>query len=232
MPELTALGFRVLSYDLYGRGYSDRPRGPQSHEFFVQQLSDLLDALDVNQPITLIGNSMGSAISAAFAAKHPTKVRQAILFVPAGMGHDLGAVANFTRHAPGIGSWLMHVFYGGKLKKGAEAEQGLPSTVPQIGARQVEELQYKGFLRSVHASLRGALGASAEAAHRDVAAQGVPVLAVWGETDTIIPIDRKPVLEAWNTKAVHVVLPKTGHGLVYTHTDALIAAITPHLMKG
>ena len=31
---LTAMGYRVLTYDLYGRGYSDRPKGDQTDAFF------------------------------------------------------------------------------------------------------------------------------------------------------------------------------------------------------
>lgn len=36
------MGYRILTYDLYGRGYSDRPSGKQNREFFLQQLDDLL----------------------------------------------------------------------------------------------------------------------------------------------------------------------------------------------
>lgn len=34
IPTLTDRGFRVLSYDLYGRGLSDAPKAPQSVDFF------------------------------------------------------------------------------------------------------------------------------------------------------------------------------------------------------
>ena len=42
---LTEAGFRVLRYDLYGRGFSDRPAGRYDMDLFVNQLSQLLDAL-------------------------------------------------------------------------------------------------------------------------------------------------------------------------------------------
>jgi pimeloyl-ACP methyl ester carboxylesterase len=66
-----AKGHRVLTYDLYGRGYSDRPGGEQDARFFIRQLEDLLEHQGVTQPVTLLGYSMGGAIGAAFAAKHP-----------------------------------------------------------------------------------------------------------------------------------------------------------------
>ena len=38
---LTSAGFRVLRYDYYGRGYSDRPAIPFSDEMYVRQLDQL-----------------------------------------------------------------------------------------------------------------------------------------------------------------------------------------------
>ena len=49
-PALAAAGLRVLRYDLFGRGYSDRPDLPYTMELFVRQLKDLLEALQVNKP--------------------------------------------------------------------------------------------------------------------------------------------------------------------------------------
>ena len=39
---LTGAGFRVLRYDYYGRGYSDRPAIPFTDEMYVRQLDELL----------------------------------------------------------------------------------------------------------------------------------------------------------------------------------------------
>src|SRR2546422_6934038 len=41
---LTSAGFRVLRYDYYGRGYSDRPTIPFNDDMYVRQLDELLDA--------------------------------------------------------------------------------------------------------------------------------------------------------------------------------------------
>src|SRR5689334_23033918 len=42
---LTESSFRVLRYDLVGRGLSERPPAPYNIDLFVKQLTDLLDAL-------------------------------------------------------------------------------------------------------------------------------------------------------------------------------------------
>jgi pimeloyl-ACP methyl ester carboxylesterase len=43
--KFQAKGYRILTYDLYGRGYSERPPGKQSVDFFTQHLSELLERL-------------------------------------------------------------------------------------------------------------------------------------------------------------------------------------------
>jgi len=53
-PALAEAGFRALRYDLFGRGYSDRPDLPYNLELFVRQLRDLLTALQIPGPIALV----------------------------------------------------------------------------------------------------------------------------------------------------------------------------------
>ena len=77
-------GFRVLRYDLFGRGFSDRPRAKYNIDLFVRQLADLLEALGLLQPVSLLGLSMGGPISAAFTARFPGRVDRLILIDPAG----------------------------------------------------------------------------------------------------------------------------------------------------
>src|SRR6185295_20195570 len=57
---LTAGGFRVLRYDYYGRGYSDRPAIPFTDEMYVRQLDELLKAVNIGGPIGLAGISFGA----------------------------------------------------------------------------------------------------------------------------------------------------------------------------
>lgn len=82
---LTTLGFRVLVYDLYGRGFSDHLDSIQDKAFFNQQLDDLLIHLEVEDPFHLIGYSMGGAIATGFASTYPARVRRLVLLASAGM---------------------------------------------------------------------------------------------------------------------------------------------------
>ena len=46
---LTKAGWRVLRYDLFGRGFSDRPHVRYNIDLFVRQLKELLDALNIKR---------------------------------------------------------------------------------------------------------------------------------------------------------------------------------------
>jgi pimeloyl-ACP methyl ester carboxylesterase len=229
-PVLTARGCRVLAYDHYGRGYSDRPLGAQDAAFFVSHLNELLADQGVTEPVTIVGYSMGGAIAAAYTAAHPDKVKQAILIAPAGMGHDLGFTAKLTQSLPVIGDWLFLAFYPKAHRKGCEEERaGEASTVENIFDLQLAEQNSRGFFRSVLSSLRGILSLVLEPQHRKIAKAGVPILAIWGSKDTIIPISCKNVLAGWNPDAKQVVIDGAGHGVTYTHTDQVAQAILDRL---
>ncbi len=222
--RLVAKGYRVLVYDHYGRGYSDRPKLVQDRQFFVSHLDELLDALGEEGAFDLYGYSMGGWVVTAYAADHPDRINRLVLLAPAGMGHDLGLLAKLIRW-PIIGDWLFLGAYGKQHREGCEQERSLPSSVPFIVDRQQRELNYKGFLPSVLSSLRGALSATTQADHRAIAQAGLDVTAIWGQDDLVIPISCKDTLSQWNPAVKQIVIPDAGHGVTYTHTDQIITGL-------
>ncbi len=222
---LVSMGFRVLTYDHYGRGFSDRPKGKQDAAFFLRQLDDLLRHEKVDGPITVLGYSMGGAVATHFAAAHPGAVKQLILLAPAGIRIHLGKAARFARDTPLIGDWLFMLGYPHMLRKGIAAEAGLKTSVENITDLQQAETDKRGFFPAVLSSFRGVLRAPAEGPHRQIAAEAVPVLAVWGQKDDLIPLSARDQLAQWNPNAVQAVIETAGHGLPYTHTDEVLKAI-------
>lgn len=219
---LAASGYRVLTYDLYGRGYSARTTGLQDAGFFLQQLTDLLAHQGVKDDLTVVGYSMGGAISACFAAQYPDRVRQLILLAPAGMGSVRTGLVRFIKNTPLAGDWLMLAIYPSMHRKGVRAERNLPTSVPHITALQEKELGYRGFTPAVLASLRGILSRPLEAEHKAIAARTIPVLAIWGQQDAVIPASARETLAGWNGNARQEVIAGAGHGLTYTHTDDIL----------
>ena len=83
-------GFRVVLFDLYGRGGSACGAWDHTLALFVSQLSEVLLALhtrDTHEPIAfpidLVGYSVGSQIAAGFAATLPHLVRRLVCLCPA-----------------------------------------------------------------------------------------------------------------------------------------------------
>ncbi|MEX0310009.1 MAG: alpha/beta fold hydrolase [Tateyamaria sp.] len=222
---LALMGFRVLIYDLYGRGYSDRAKGLQDAAFFDRQLTDLLSHEGIDEPLTVLGYSMGGAIAAEFTARHPHLVKQLILLAPAGMFQLAGGKIAAARDLPIIGDWLFLTVYPWQLRRGIAAEAGLASTVEDIGDLQQRETARRGFFPAVLSSLRGVLRDTCEEAHQTIARANIPVLAIWGAADDVIPLACKETLATWNPHATQVVVPDAGHGLPYLNTDATLAAI-------
>jgi len=231
-PALAGHGFRVLTYDLYGRGYSDRPMGRQDPDFFARQLDDLLSDQSVQGELTLVGYSMGGAIGAAFAARGGHPVKRLILLAPAGMQIVGSASLRRMVQIPFLGRWLMLVRYPAMLRRGLRAEANQPSSVSDINALQEAELGYRGFIPAVHNSLLGMLTDSFQKYHTHIYQQRTPVLAIWGAEDDVIPLSAKDTLALWNPDAVQQVIPDAGHGLTYSHTPEVLAHILRFLKSG
>nr|WP_184031693.1 alpha/beta hydrolase [Deinococcus budaensis] len=74
---------RLIAPDRPGHGHTPaRPGSPVTVEVNVRRLRQLLDALDLPGPVTLLGHSYGAAVALAFAAAYPERVRALVLVSP------------------------------------------------------------------------------------------------------------------------------------------------------
>ncbi|MEL7099193.1 MAG: alpha/beta hydrolase [Pseudomonadota bacterium] len=219
---LALMGYRVLVFDHYGRGFSDRPRGAQNAAFYVAELDELLAHEAVDGPVSLIGYSMGGAVAAAYAAAHPDSVSRVTLIASAGLQDPPGGIADFIRRVPVLGDWLMLAAYPWMLRAGIRAERDLPSAVPDIAKRQLAELDLRGFVPAVLSSLRGILSAPLEGEHKAIHAAGIPVHAIWGAHDALIPEKARAALAQWNPQAVQDVIADGTHAITYSHADEIL----------
>lgn len=78
--------FRVLAFDLYGRGYSDRPLIANTPKLFSEQLTEILSKLEIKKPINIVALSMGAIVAFDYAEANPSRVKKVILIDPAATG--------------------------------------------------------------------------------------------------------------------------------------------------
>lgn len=216
---LGKVGYRVLVYDLYGRGLSDAPKGAQDAGFFLRQLTDLLTDQGLGQDLTLIGYSMGGAIATSFAGAHPERVKRLILLAPVGMGQPEDGIVRFMRQTPLLGDWLFMALSGWQMRRSI----GAGATV--ITAVQKTELGRKGYLPAVLASIRGLLQDRLEGDHRTIGRADVPVVALWGDQDQVVPLSGLGTLAQWNRNVRQEVIAGAGHELPFTHATKVLKVL-------
>lgn len=217
--ELLKLGYRVLAYDLYGRGLSSRVKGAQTLDFHARQLGELLQALGEKGPVTLLGYSMGGAITTRFAASESDIVDRLVLVAPSGMGYRPTKLLTRAAKAGIAGTWLWLMLGPRALRRAAAEEAKKPDAYQDLRARIDTELGRRGYLTAILSSERHALVESVASDHHEIAAMYIPTLAIWGEADDTIPISGVGQLASWNRQAHQEVIAGAGHGLIVTEAD-------------
>lgn len=84
LPELAASGFAGYALDLLGHGESEKPPNPREYsvELAFDHFSRWIDSLQRNEPLVLIGHSLGGGLSLMYALRHPERVRAIVLVNP------------------------------------------------------------------------------------------------------------------------------------------------------
>ena len=210
-PTFAALvqaGFRVLRYDYYGRGYSDRPDVPFTQELYVRQFTELLDAVHITERFDLVGLSFGGSVITSVAARQPGRVRSLVYVDPAFRTPEtLGAIESMPR----VWNLLTAILDERSWADGQLNDFLHPERFPDWPARYRVQLQYRGFRR---ARLSDAVN-NAEADQRDelqqVGNDPRPVLVIWGRQDPNVPFELSSSLLGVMPSARLVAVDDAGH---------------------
>jgi len=183
---LVDAGFRVLRYDLYGRGYSDRPAVVYDKDLFDRQLFGLLAVLDTHDRVDLVGNSMGGLITTTFAARHPDKVRTLTLIDPAFFFLER---VPFPLEIPLIGDCAGRVLAVPFVAKAQTKDFKHPERFSKYDRTYRLQMRYKGFSRAILSTIRSFPSWNAvEDLKRVSRTNTTPVLLVWGREDRTVPL--------------------------------------------
>jgi pimeloyl-ACP methyl ester carboxylesterase len=193
---LTESGFRVLRYDLFGRGLSDRPRVRYDVDLFCRQLREMLDALSIER-IQLIGLSMGGPITASFTVRYQQIVQKLALVDPAGARPVTFARILKGATTPGFGELAFGLFGRGYMSSSVKSDFYDPAHVKDFVNRYMVQMKYKGFMRAILSTIRNGMLGDFSSTYREVGKQGTLTMLLWGRDDKTVPFTHSErILEA------------------------------------
>jgi pimeloyl-ACP methyl ester carboxylesterase len=190
---LVKSGFRVLRYDLFGRGYSDRPRVKYDIHIFSRQLKDMLDALNFKQ-VNLIGLSMGGPVTASFIDEYPEYVSKHVLIDPAGAERVRLTWVIEAAKIPALGELALGLLGSGNMVKAIAADLFDERLVGYFQAQYKIQMQYQGFKRAILSTMRNGMLESFYETYRRVGQLKKPTLLFWGRNDATVPYEHSAII--------------------------------------
>jgi pimeloyl-ACP methyl ester carboxylesterase len=181
--RLAQEGFRVLRYDEFGRGFSDRPDKIYEASVYRQQLSELLDKLHFHLVYAIAGVSFGGAVGTDFITHNPGLVNKIILVDPVYpelRGSSSPYSEWFARYRMAISPE--------DVVNGQLTDLKYPDRFPHWADQYKVQMQYKGF-RNALVSTRFNYGPPEiiKTNYRELDSLHKPVLLIWGKEDQTVP---------------------------------------------
>jgi 3-oxoadipate enol-lactonase len=227
--EALAESCRVIAPDLRGFGQSslgdDDPDIGVSMERYADDLVELLRVLAIDEPIVLVGFSMGGYIAWQFARKYAHQLRALVQC-------DTKAAADTEEARDGRLKMAEHIYQWG-------ATRVAETLGPKLFAKSTFELKPE-VVTTVRRVVERTSPAAIAAAQRGMAARAdvtellpgirVPTLVLVGEEDAISPPTEMRAIAAAMPNAQFVEIPDAGHMTTMENTKAVNAAIASFLV--
>jgi pimeloyl-ACP methyl ester carboxylesterase len=195
--------FQLFIPDLFGFGFSPRPRGlAYGPESVLRHLDALLERLPSEASLGLIGASMGGSVAVELARRHPQRVGPLVLLAPAGLtGRPMPVPPLLDR----FGAW----FLGRPGVRRGLCRQAFADPDADVGAPEEQiaslHLQCPGWAEALAAFARsGGFAGCGE----PLPSQSLHV--IWGAEDRILRAPQKQALQALLDQPVET-FPCCGH---------------------
>ncbi len=212
---LAEAGFRVICYDLLGRGYSDRPNTAYSSRLFRSQLSDLLEHLNVPKKLNFLSLSMGAVVAADFASRNPERINKMSFIDPAGFKIDLSWQLRALM-LPLVGEIILGLLGRFGARSLLESmlsdfykptQEALDKFIPPY----LDQMQYYGFKRALLSTLRNRLLEEDIELYSRLKEQKFPILLIWGEHDQTVPFSHHAHFQELLPRTIFHPIAESGH---------------------
>ena len=219
IEDFTKQGFQVLRYDLFGRGFSDRPKKRYDNNLFVKQLHELLVELNFQKhKIFLIGWSMGGAISLNFTKTYPEVVSKLILVAPIGLPSP-GLSSALLFKIPLLRNIIFYNFGHKIMSKRIKSVLQIEDINSDEFKKVVEQMEYKGFLKALLLTGTQMNVYHLEDVYKKVGKIKASKMLIWGEDDESVSFEiHKKVIEYLPGIIFHP-MKDIGHAPQYTNSS-------------
>jgi pimeloyl-ACP methyl ester carboxylesterase len=225
IPALVAQGYRVYAIDLLGFGASEKPAIDYSLELWQEIIRDFWQD-QIQQPMVVVGNSIGALLSLMLLAQYPDMAVGGILLnVAGGLNHRPDELNWILRSVIGFFTGLVqNPILGTILFNQIRKKERIRNTLKQVYCDpraitdELVEILYEPTCdrkaQKVFASIIGAPPGPRISELLPRIQQ--PLLVLWGEADPWTPIQGSKVFQEWATglkaPSLKVVpIPETGH---------------------
>lgn len=231
LEPLAAFGHAPLAPDVpgYGAAAAVGPRFamPAVADALADRLADAAGG-----PFDLVGHSLGGALAIVLASRRPDAVRRLVLAAPAG----LGAVPAPVVAALALGAWPYAVArrrIAGPLASNALVRRLAFAGIARDGARVPPDAARVALASSAGATRLGwGLASAARADLRgELAMLTMPLGAIWGAHDRVIPARRIAIVRAARPDVVWAVVADTAHAPMLERPEAFATALDDLLAR-
>jgi pimeloyl-ACP methyl ester carboxylesterase len=204
---------RVIAPDLPGFSHSEMPAEKITISNYARTVVELLDAIGIDEPATLVGNSMGGFISAEIGIRYPDRCQKIVLVSAAGI-----SITNLRRRpvltTARMTAALTNIVLARResLVKRPRTRHAVLGYVLRHPSRIKSDLAFQIMYGSKSPGFLPALDALTDYDFRDRLGEvQCPTLVVWGEDDNLVPVEDADEFERLIPNARKIILEDTGH---------------------
>lgn len=208
---LANAGFRVIRYDRYGFGYSDRPNVAYDSTMFVRQLDELANALGLSMPFDLMGLSFGGFVTAQYVQAHPDRVRTLTLVDPVATSSSAPWYLRAASATPLLREWFWQVVAVPAAANGQSGDFLHPEHFPGWVDRYRPQLVYRGVGRAMQRTRSSAAHVDYKTLYEKVGQSGVPVMLIWGKQDPVVAFSNSAMIRAAIPSVNFLPVDSSGH---------------------
>lgn len=228
--NFTSSGYKVLVYDHFGRGFSERPRVKYDKDLYLETLRELIESQKIEDQVHLVGYSMGGPIVGFYADAYPQDTKSTTLIAPAGFSKSIPDMKSWTT-MPIVGDWFWRVFsdrlYGiGNMSETQYSEDPLSINEDRFLPLFQDQLRFRGFNESLLSTIRHFNLFDVRKTYESLHSKKVPVLALWGKKDGVVPYEGSQEFKRIFTNGKLVSLDVGTHDITYRQPTKVGEEIT------